>query len=448
MKSLFPLLHKKVVLPAVLSASVMLSACLGGDDQPAEPQIPVEPAAIEQVELPTDVYGLPDLNYDVTERNVRRGETLSTILSAHGVNHRTIHDITVASADVFNVRRINAGRTIRFYKDEESGHLDYFVYIPERSSFVVFNLTGETPEVYRDERAQSVEVQRIEGTIEGSLYLSLMEQGGSPALVSALAQVFAWQVDFYRIQRGDSYKVVYEEYFIDDEPAGIGRIKAAYFNHRGREYHGIYFVQGDGRGTYFDLEGNSLQKAFLRAPLDYTRISSRFTNRRYHPVLRRNMPHHGTDYAAPVGTPIRAVGDGQIVHSGYDRNNGNYIRIRHNSVYDTGYLHMSRIAGGMRRGAQVRQGDVIGFVGATGLATGPHLCFRFWQNGQPVDPYRVEMPPSEPIDEAYLAEYEDVKTRKMYLLYPDTVPPSPAYHLAKAGNTSEFDEEPSVLVQF
>ncbi len=445
MPSIHKTLRSRLVVPAFLSAGLFCSACLSGGEESAEPQIPVVPVAVEQIPLPTDVYGLPDHQYSVTERTVRRGETLSTILSAQGVGHRTIHAITQASSDVFNVRRINAGRSIRFYVDEDENRLDYFVYMPGNTSFVVFDLTGDEPHVYRDQREQSVAIQRIEGTIEGSLYLSLMEQGGSPALVSALAQVFAWQVDFYRIQRGDSYTVVYEEFFIDDEPAGIGKIKAAYFNHRGREYHGIYFEQGDNRGTYFDLEGNSLQKAFLRAPLDYSRISSRFTNRRYHPVLRRNMPHHGTDYAAPVGTPIRAVGDGQIVHSGYDRNNGNYIRIRHNSVYETGYLHMSRTANGMRRGAQVRQGDVIGYVGATGLATGPHLCFRFWQNGRPVDPYRVEMPPSEPVEEAYLALFESEKTRKLHMLFPDTAPPSPAYHLA-GGSTSSVTE-PTVLIQ-
>lgn len=436
---------RRLVVPALLTAGLFLSACLSGNDEAAEPQIPVEPVALEQIDPPSDEYGLPSTGYTIIERNVRRGETLSTILSAHGVRHQYIHAIGQAATDVFNVRRINAGRAMRFYTNEKSGDLDYFVYQPQRTRFVVFDLTDEQPQVYVDERQQSVSVQRIEGTIEGSLYLSLMEQGGSPALVSALAQVFAWQVDFYRIQRGDSYVVVYEEYFIDDEPAGIGRIKTAHFNHRGRDYHAIYFEQDDGRGTYFDLEGNSLQKAFLRAPLDYTRISSRFTNRRYHPVLRRNMPHHGTDYAAPVGTPIRAVGDGTITHAGYDRNNGNYIRIRHNSVYETGYLHMSRMANGMRRGAQVRQGDIIGYVGATGLATGPHLCFRFWQNGQPVDPYRVEMPPSEPVEDAYLALFEVEKIRSMHLLFPDTAPPSPAYHIAEG--YAYTIQEPTVLIQ-
>lgn len=399
-------------------ASLMLSSCNFGDSNPAEtPETNVIQAAAEPEPVSVDMFGLPAAEYSVVERRVRNGETLSAMLSPYGVGHQQVHAITQASSGIFNLRRINSGRDIRFYINETDG-LDYLVYQPSQRDYVVFDLRDEI-EIYTGEREESRVIKRIEGQIDGSLYVSLLEQGGSPALVSRLAQVFAWQIDFYRIQRGDRYALVYEELLIDDEVVGVGRIHAAWLEHRGREYHGIYFAQGENAGTYFDLEGNSLQKAFLRAPLDYTRISSRFTNRRYHPVLQRNMPHHGTDYAAPTGTPIRAVGDGVVTHSAYDRNNGNYIRIRHNSVYETGYLHMSRRANGMRAGATVRQGDIIGYVGATGLATGPHLCFRFWQNGQPVDPYRVEMPPSEPVEAAYASQFDEIKKDMIFKLFPE-----------------------------
>ncbi|MCH8557796.1 MAG: peptidoglycan DD-metalloendopeptidase family protein [Balneolia bacterium] len=428
-------------------SSLLLISCNFGDAKKTDVQnINVITVAEEPEPVPTDMFGLPAAEYSVVERRVRNGETLSAMLSPYGIGHQQVHAISQASQDVFNLRRINSGRDVRFYINEDDG-LDFFVYQPSRRDYVVFDLRDQI-DIYTGEREESRVMRHIEGRIDGSLYVSLLEQGGSPALVSRLAQVFAWQVDFYRIQRGDRYAVVYEELLIDDEVVGVGRIHAAWLSHRGREYHGIYFAQGENAGTYFDLEGNSLQKAFLRAPLDYTRISSRFTNRRYHPVLQRNMPHHGTDYAAPTGTPIRAVGDGVITHSAYDRNNGNFIRIRHNSVYETGYLHMSRIASGMRKGASVRQGDIIGYVGATGLATGPHLCFRFWQNGQPVDPYRVEMPPSEPVEPAYVNQFNEVKIAMVGKLFPDEKETDKPLLLAGDGTLQHSSYTmPMVLIQ-
>jgi murein DD-endopeptidase MepM/ murein hydrolase activator NlpD len=292
--------------------------------------------------------------------------------------------------------------------------VEHIVYEQSNRNYVVFSIS-DVIEVKPVQKETEIRLRFVEGTISGSLYASLTEGGADPALVNELANVFAWQVDFYRIQRGDTYRVLYEEELIENIPVGVGKVKAAQLVHFGKEYNAIQFAQ-DGRDEYFDFDGKSLRKTFLRAPLDYTRISSRFTNRRYHPVLRRNMPHHGTDYAAPTGTPIRAVGDGVIVRSSYDRNNGNYVRLRHNSVYETGYLHMSRIASGLRPGTSVKQGQIIGYVGSTGLATGPHLCFRFWRNGQPVDPHRVDMPASDPVKESRKYEFETRRDQLVLLL--------------------------------
>jgi murein DD-endopeptidase MepM/ murein hydrolase activator NlpD len=400
-----------------LSFSFLTACNLSKTDiELSEPNLIEEISELIEKVVELDEFGLPASLYRVDHRTVRNGESLSTLLAPYGVGGALVNELVAASTGQFNIRSIMSGRRVSFYYDEENERLDFMVYQPNNRGFVVFDL-HDTPSVFRGEFEQEIEIKRVEATIDGSLYVSLLNEGGSPALVSLLSNVFAWQVDFYRIQRGDRIAVVYEEVQIGGKPAGIGRILAARLTHRNREYDAFLFSQGN-RPDYFDLDGNSLRKAFLRAPLEYTRISSRFTNRRFHPVLGRNMPHHGTDYAAPTGTPIRAVGDGEIVHAGFDRNNGNYIRIRHNSVYETGYLHMSRMAPGMRRGARVTQGQIIGYVGATGLATGPHLCFRFWQNGQPVDPYRVDMPASNPIADVYRNNFNIEKSRLLALLFP------------------------------
>jgi murein DD-endopeptidase MepM/ murein hydrolase activator NlpD len=226
-------------------------------------------------------------------------------------------------------------------------------------------------------------------------------------LIHSLSEVFAWQVDFYRIQKGDRFKVLYEQLLVDDEEAGIGKIIGAYFNHNEEDYYAVYFDQGSGI-SYFDENGQSLQKQFLKSPLRYKRISSRYTRRRYHPVLKRYKAHLGTDYAAPTGTPIRSVGDGVVEEARYSQYNGRYVKIRHNSVYTTQYLHMSRFGKGIKAGVKVTQGQVIGYVGSTGLANGPHLCFRFWKNGQQVDALNVKLPPSEPVNEDKRDEYNVV----------------------------------------
>jgi murein DD-endopeptidase MepM/ murein hydrolase activator NlpD len=352
-----------------------------------------------------DSFGIDHGLYNIDTYRVRPNDNLSGILGRYGISGSDVNRMVAASRGVFDVRRINAGRPIHIYTRNDSlGTPEHVVYEQSMRDYVVFSLVDDVV-VRAETREMERQLRYVDGVINGSLYASLTNAGADAALASEMASVFAWQVDFYRIQRGDTFQVLYEEELIDGVPVGIGRILAAKLTHFGREYDAIHFEQ-EGRAEYFDLEGNSLRKAFLRAPLQYTRISSRFTNRRFHPVLRRNMPHHGTDYAAPTGTPIRAVGEGVITRASYDRNNGNNVRIRHNSVYETGYLHMSRIANGIRAGATVTQGQIIGYVGSTGLATGPHLCFRFWKNGQPVDPHRVEMPSSDPVRDAYRLAFE------------------------------------------
>lgn len=246
------------------------------------------------------------------------------------------------------------------------------------------------------------------GEITSSLWQTMADNNINFNITVNLSEIYAWAIDFYRIQKGDYFKVLYEEKFVDGESVGIGKVIAAYFNHYNHDYYAVYFEQGEA-ADYFDENANSLRKAFLKAPLKYSRISSRYSMKRFHPVQKRYKAHLGTDYAAPRGTPIMSTGDGVIQKSGYSKGNGNYVKVRHNSVYSTQYLHMNKIKSGIRKGVRVRQGDVIGYVGSTGLATGPHVCYRFWKNGRQVDALKVSVPPSLPVEKKYRSEYEKVR---------------------------------------
>jgi murein DD-endopeptidase MepM/ murein hydrolase activator NlpD len=265
------------------------------------------------------------------------------------------------------------------------------------------------------QRDVTVEEKSISGIIQSSLSQTINEMGISHELTNKFVDIFAWQVDFQRLQKGDVFKLVYEEVQVEGHPIGVRDIKGIYFEHFGSGYYAVPFDQGNGR-DYFDEDGKSLRKALLKYPIEFTRISSRYTGKRFHPVQKIFKAHLGTDFAAPQGTPIRSVGDGLVEEARYKSNNGNYVKIRHNGTYTTQYLHMSRIDGSVRAGTRVRQGQVIGYVGSTGLATGPHLCYRFWKNGVQVDALRVELPASEPIKAEYKDAYEVAKGAVMIKL--------------------------------
>ncbi|MDH5609188.1 MAG: peptidoglycan DD-metalloendopeptidase family protein, partial [Cyclobacteriaceae bacterium] len=276
-----------------------------------------------------------------------------------------------------------------------------FIFEPDSRSYVVFHLRDSVYAEYIHRPVKMVE-RTIAAVIQSSVYEAATEAGASPALAGKLVDILAWQVDFFRIQKGDRFKVIYDEETVDGVAVGIGKITGVYFEHFGKPYYGIYFGDNEGKEDYFDEEGNSMRKTFLRAPLDYKRISSRYNPKRFHPVLKTYKAHLGTDYAAAPGTPIRTVGDGVVVEAAFGKYNGNYVKIRHNSNYTTQYLHMQKIKTGIRPGVTVRQGQIIGYVGSTGLAKGAHLCFRFWKNGIQVDALKVDLPPSEPIDPSQL----------------------------------------------
>lgn len=381
---------------------ITLSALLWGmircSDSTPENQIDQTP------EIEMNSFGFYSDSLEHQQFSVERNETLSDILLNLGVNGNQILNIVDEAKEVLDVRKIVAGNVYHAYLNGDSvSTLVYFVYEKTPRHFVVFDLK-DSVSVYESEKEVAVRENQKSAVIDQSLYVSLMEANASPELAIKLSQIFAWQIDFYHLQKGDNFKIIYEELYVDDNFFAIGQIKAAYFQHREKDFFAIPFIQDSVR-QYFDEDGNSLRKAFLKAPLEFGRISSRYSKSRLHPVLKTRRPHLGVDYAAPTGTPIRSTGDGVIIGIGYNSGAGRYIKIKHNSVYTTMYLHMSKYAKGMKKGTRVRQGQVIGYVGSTGLATGPHVDYRFFINGSAVDPLKVELPPSEPIKENYRTSF-------------------------------------------
>lgn len=363
----------------------------------------------------TFMYGIPADSFDLVNGQIRKNELLATILLRYGISMEETEMVVRNSAAVFDVRKIRSGNNYTvFCRKDSLARAAYFVYEHDPTSCYVFSFTDSlniTP--YSKEVRK--EIRYAGGIIETSLWDAMVLNGLHPSLVIGLSDIYAWSIDFFGLQKGDSFKVIYEEMSIDDKPLGISRIYGASFTGSGTTIYAIPFIQ-DGRESYFDSEGNSLRKAFLKAPLQYSRVTSRFSASRLHPILRIRRPHHGVDYAAPVGTPVHAVGDGRVTQASYDSGSGRMVRIVHNSVYSTAYLHLSRFGAGIAPGVYVKQGDVIGYVGSTGLSTGPHLDFRFYMNGSPVDPLKVEAPPVEPVSEANMPAFEKTRTVVLSLL--------------------------------
>ena len=359
------------------------------------------------VKMPNE-FGFYTDSLKESEHTIKRNETFGSILFNYKIPQETLLEIKKASKNVFNIREIVAGnKYYTFTSSDTLNNLCYLVYEKDPVNFTVF-VFNDSIKVYNGERKVDYKTQTVAGEINYSLYNSLSEKDADPELIYKLAKVYAWQIDFFRLQKGDSYKVIYEEKYVDNEPIGINKIIAADFKHDNQNFYAIRFKQ-DSVSEFFDEDGNSLMKAFLKAPLEYSRISSRYSKRRFHPILKRFRPHLGVDYAAPTGTPIHSVGDGVVIEAAYSSGNGRFVKIRHNSVYSTQYLHMSRIAKGIRPGVTVKQGQTIGYVGSTGLATGPHLCFRLWKYGAQINPLKEKIPPSHPVKKEKLNAFNKKK---------------------------------------
>ncbi|WP_422360650.1 peptidoglycan DD-metalloendopeptidase family protein [Reichenbachiella sp.] len=394
-------------------------------------EVPVEDTV--QAYIPKKYFGIVVDSLQVEEGKIRRNQNLADILKPYNVPYEKIHKVAKDSKKVFDVRKFVSGKPYSMlYKGDSIKEATHFIYRPNPVDYVVIDFQ-DSVQMYQASKQIELKETEMVGEINTSLYVDMLESGGNADLVNKLVDVFAWQVDFFGIQKGDNYKLIYEEQYVDEELVGIGDIKAAYFEHIGDAYYGFQFEQDSIGIDYFDENGQSLRREFLKAPLSFTRISSRYTGRRYHPVQKRYKAHLGTDYAAPVGTPIRAVADGKIIAAKYNRFNGNFVKIQHNGNIATQYLHMSKIASGIRNGKKVKRGQTIGFVGSTGLASGPHLCYRFWKNGVQVDALKVDLPPSEPILPKNMATFDSVRLvwqqrlDQMYLPVPEQVADSVVY---------------------
>ena len=360
----------------------------------------VQESDIEEVEN-TCVY-LFDICIDslnVTNYTIKTGDNLSVIFSKLGISATKSESIYKASSDMLDPKKLRAGLTYYALSTRDSlASVQYIIFAKSRIEHVIIDLTNDEIDVYPYQREITQKQQFISGSIQSSLWNAIVKQGASSLLAIQLEDIFAWQINFFAIQPEDSFQILYTESFIEDTLSiNIFSIDGAIFTHNQKRYTAIPFVQ-DSIVEYFDDEGQSLQRAFLKAPLNYSRISSGFTNSRFHPILRINRAHHGVDYVAPAGTPVKSIGSGKVVARGFEAGGGgNYVRIQHNSVYTTSYMHLSRFATGIQVGKQVQQGEVIGYVGSTGLSTGPHLDFRVYRNGTPINPLTMESPPAYPV---------------------------------------------------
>ena len=359
-------------------------------------------------------FGFTLNDYTVKRDTVKSGDSFGSILEDNNLFYPQIYNIVQKAKKVFDIRRINIGKpySILFSKDSlETPQV--FIYQPNLIDYVVVSLTDS---LWAEKKSKAVKLVEFEaeGVITSSLSETMEEKKLSPLLSNELSEIYAWTIDFFRLEKGDNFKVIYSSKFVDDSiSVGLNRIHSAYFEHRGKPFYAIEFETDPKKGLveYFDENGKNLRRAFLRAPVQFSRISSRYNLKRKIAFYGRVRPHRGTDFAAPRGTPIRATASGTVTKSSYTRSNGNYVKIKHNGTYSTQYLHMDKR--GVKVGQFVNQGDYIGTVGMTGNTSGPHVCYRFWKNGKQVDPLKQKLPEAKPISkelkEKYLVHMAPVK---------------------------------------
>lgn len=380
--------------------------------------IEVEPVALEEPveEIVAEVYGFNLKDYDLIEDTIRSGDNLGKIFSENNLNATEVHNVIEKVKDSINVRNIRIGQTYALIKSKsEKNKLAAFIYHPNKMGYQVVDLR-DSVHAYSKLYPVTIKRRTIASTIDGSLSVSLQKQGVDQTLATRMSQIFAWSIDFFKLQPEDRFAVTIEEKYINDTVyIGIDKIEAAYFNYRGKDLYSFPYQRPGSKGVeYYDEEAKPMKSMFLKAPLKFFQITSRYSKNRFHPVQKRWKAHGGTDYAAPTGTPIMSTASGVVERAGYTAGNGNYVKVKHNNTYSTQYLHMSKIL--VKKGQYVNQGDIIGRVGSTGLATGPHVCYRFWKNGVQVDPLNQVLPNSEPMDKKDIPAYQEyIKPLKLEL---------------------------------
>ena len=346
--------------------------------------------------------------FHVSKGEIKPNQFLSEILDEHHVVYEKVDELVRNVKDIFDVRKLRAGKEFMILSKDADSPAQYFLYEPDVYSYVVYDIENASAKIHQ--REVNTEVVTASGIIESSLWQTMVDNELSYDLASRLEDVFGWSIDFHHIQNGDKFKVIYEKKSIEGQTVGAGEILGAYYKNYDNEYYGILFENDKHKG-YYDLEARPMKKNFLKSPVKYSRISSRFNRNRFHPVLKRRKAHLGTDYAAPRGTPIYSVANGVVTKASRTRGNGKYVKIKHDATYQTQYLHMNGFAKGIKSGVHVKQGQVIGYVGSTGLATGPHVCFRFWKNGRQVNHLRLNFPPPEPMPEKDIPRFNEEKDK-------------------------------------
>jgi len=385
---------------AIILLSLILFACNSKEEKDkAKPEVKKEKIVYE--------FGFKLNDFKVVHDTIASGDSFGKILGEQGFDAAKVHEINEKVKDSFNVRDIRIGKPFTLLQDKKAPNgLKVFVYQPDKMSYFVVDLRDSIPVVYKKTRPVVIKRRTIAAAIDGSVSSTLAREGVSAALAPELSKIYAWSIDFFKINKGDKFAVtINEKYLEGGEYLGVESIEASYFEYKGKKIYAFPFKQDENskRVDYYDEEGKVLKNMFLKAPLKFVNITSRYTRSRFHPVQKIWKAHNGTDYAAPTGTPIMTTASGTVEQTGYTGGNGNFVKVRHNSTYATQYLHMSKIL--VRRGQHVQQGQVIGKVGSTGLATGPHVCYRFWKNGVQVDPLRQKLPNSEPMNPKYKQRY-------------------------------------------
>lgn len=365
-----------------------------------------EVAQIEEPQPIKEEYGFVVNNFDIERNTIQPGDNFGAILDAQGIKPAKIYEIVQKVKDTFDPRKIVAGKKYVILKAKDTLETPKaFIYENTKTVYTVVTL-DDSIAAYTAKKPTTLKRRVVSGVINSSLSQTISEMGATPLLTYEISNIYQWSIDFFKIQKGDRFKLIYNERYINDSIfAGIENVEAAVFYQDDRPYYAFNFETDSvtGESGFYDEEGKALRSLFLKAPLDYFRISSRYSGRRFHPVQKRWKAHLGTDYAAPHGTPIRSTANGVVIRAGYTGGNGNYVKIKHNQKYTTQYLHMSKIK--VRTGQRVKQGDIIGLVGSTGLATGPHVCYRFWVHGKQKDPYRQILPSAEELKEEMKPKY-------------------------------------------
>ena len=387
---------KQVVIIFIVLTAI-LSCNKSNNNQELESKVKIVKPVAEDSD-----FGFNYSEFNVIHDTIKRGDTFGTIISKQNIGDRKMFEIVNSVRDTFNVRYIKPNRAYTMLRSKDkTNKLQVFVYQPDALSYYVFDFRDTTVVAYKKTRPITIRRRTIGGVLKGSLSETLGNAGVEAALASRITKIYSWSIDFFKLKKGDRFALTFTERFINDSIYdGVENLEASFFEYKGKIIYAFPYVQNPSSGKvgYYDEDGKTLKNFFLKTPIKFSRLTSRFSMNRYHPVQHRWKAHKGTDYAAPTGTPITTTASGTVERTGYTAGNGNYVKVKHNGTYSTQYLHMSKIL--VRRGQHVNQGDVIGRVGSTGLATGPHVCYRFWKNGKQVDALKLNLPGGEPMNSA------------------------------------------------